>query len=51
MVLVERVQGEYLWNHTNGSMLTDFFLNELIGGEQGMGSPYVDGMFIGAVPQ
>ena len=34
--------GEYLWNHSNGSMLTDFFVEEFIGGEQGMGSPYVD---------
>lgn len=42
-----RVQGEYLWNHSNGSMLTDFFVNEFIGGDQGMGSPYVDGFFIG----
>ena len=29
-------------------MLTDFFVNEYIGGDQGMGSPYVDGFFIGA---
>ena len=34
--------GEYLWNHSNGSMLTDFFVKEFVGGEQGMGSPYVD---------
>ena len=41
------LKGEYLWNHTNGSMLTDFFVKEYIGGEQGMGSAYVDGMYIG----
>ena len=34
--------GEYLWNHSNGSMLTGFFVEEFVGGEQGMGSPYVD---------
>jgi hypothetical protein len=27
-------------------MLTEFFVKEFIGGEQGMGSPFVDGFFI-----
>ena len=38
--------GEYLWNHTNGSMLTKFFVDTFIGGDQGMASPFIDGFFI-----
>lgn len=35
--------GEYLWDHRNGSMLRDFLINTYIGGDTGLGSPYVDG--------
>jgi hypothetical protein len=45
-IFMMNLAGEYLWNHTNGSMLTDFFVSEFIGGEQGMASPFVDGFYI-----
>eukprot|EP00054_Salpingoeca_dolichothecata_P010503 m.58577 g.58577 ORF g.58577 m.58577 type:complete len:407 (-) comp19026_c0_seq2:20-1240(-) len=37
--------GEYLWDHRNAS-LRDWIINEYILGDAGMGSPYVDGMYI-----
>jgi hypothetical protein len=38
--------GEYLFDHRNGTMLTDWLLNEYILSETSVGSPYVDGLFI-----
>jgi hypothetical protein len=36
-----------LLQHRNGSMLTDFLVNDVIGHKTlGMGSPYVDGFYI-----
>eukprot|EP01052_Picozoa_sp_SAG31_P030716 SAG31_NODE_3175_length_4586_cov_4.176064_4_plen_122_part_00 len=36
--------GEYLWDHRNGSSLTDWFIEDYIGGETyGLGNPNVDG--------
>jgi hypothetical protein len=38
--------GEYLWNHSNGSMLTEFLVQGYTLDKQGLGSPYVDGFYI-----
>jgi hypothetical protein len=38
--------GEYLWNHSNGSMLTEFLVQGYTLDSQGLGSPYVDGFYI-----
>ena len=35
-----------LLQHRNGSMLTEFLVNEVIMGKLGMGSEYVDGFYI-----
>ena len=33
-------------SHRNGTMLQDFLINTYVGGKLGMGSPFVDGIFI-----
>ena len=39
--------GEYLWDHRNGSMLTQFLVDEVVGGtERGMGNANIDGLFM-----
>ena len=38
--------GEYLWDHRNGTMLTNFLADEVIGGKLGMGNANIDGMFM-----
>jgi len=38
--------GEYLFDHRNGSMLTDWLVNEYILGPTGVGSDAIDGLFI-----
>lgn len=38
--------GEYLWDHRNGSMLRDFFVNEYILGANGLANPNVDGFYL-----
>jgi len=38
--------GEYLFDHRNGSMLTNWLVNEYILGKNGLGSPFIDGYFI-----
>eukprot|EP01114_Cavostelium_apophysatum_P018996 TRINITY_DN5990_c0_g1_i2.p1 TRINITY_DN5990_c0_g1~~TRINITY_DN5990_c0_g1_i2.p1 ORF type:complete len:447 (-),score=72.88 TRINITY_DN5990_c0_g1_i2:49-1389(-) len=38
--------GEYLFDHRNGSMLTEWLLSEYILSDTAMGSPVVSGMFI-----
>jgi hypothetical protein len=38
--------GEYLFDHRNGSMLTEWLLNEYILSNTALGSPYIDGLFI-----
>ena len=36
--------GEYLWDHRNGSMLTQWFTEEYVGGsDYGLGNDSVDG--------
>jgi hypothetical protein len=36
--------GEYLWDHRNGSMLTEWFTEEYVGGsDYGLGNDSVDG--------
>lgn len=39
-------EGEYLFDHRNGSMLTEWLLKEYILSDTSLGSPFVDGMFI-----
>lgn len=38
--------GEYLFDHRNGSMLTDFLIKEHILGPNGVGNVNIDGLFI-----
>eukprot|EP01119_Soliformovum_irregulare_P015421 TRINITY_DN433_c0_g1_i3.p1 TRINITY_DN433_c0_g1~~TRINITY_DN433_c0_g1_i3.p1 ORF type:complete len:443 (-),score=85.63 TRINITY_DN433_c0_g1_i3:44-1180(-) len=38
--------GEYLFDHRNGSMLTEWLLNEYVLSPTALGSPYIDGLFI-----
>jgi hypothetical protein len=38
--------GEYLFDHRNGTMLRDWLVNEYVLGDDAIGSPYVDGLFI-----
>ena len=35
--------GEYVFDHRNGSMLTQWMIEEFVGGEDGIDSPYIDG--------
>jgi len=37
--------GEYVFDHRNGSMLRQWFIDEFIGGEDGIDSPFIDGFF------
>jgi hypothetical protein len=38
--------GEYLFDHRNGSLLTDFLVNEYVISQTAVGSPVIDGLFI-----
>ncbi len=42
--------GEYLWNHTNGTMLRDWLINEHLLGPTGLGNPAVSGFYVERVP-
>merc|ERR1712070_408890 len=35
--------GEYLWNHTNGTMLQDFLVNQFVMGQHGVVHSAIDG--------
>eukprot|EP01052_Picozoa_sp_SAG31_P033562 SAG31_NODE_3812_length_3860_cov_1.918107_1_plen_261_part_00 len=36
--------GEYVFDHRNGSMLRQWFIEEFVGGQNGIDSPYIDGV-------
>jgi hypothetical protein len=38
--------GEYYFDHRNGSSLRNWIVNELIGGERGLGDPAISGFFL-----